>query len=121
MQESEKQHKDCMWLGTVASAPGFLLVLWYLATVLSRLPRQCRAIFCDPHHWQVFFFGLGFAGIELTVLPSSKLPRLARVILCSSVTLLGATLVGFFAASREGWRRLWLKNPSRATPHRGAG
>lgn len=81
----------------VGGTGGFILLL-YLGVIPWRPYRGCRAVFCDPYHWQVACFGVAFllAGVAC-VIPSRQ-----RVLglLCSAglVTALIAGAVGTIMA-----------------------
>lgn len=82
----------------LAGSLGLFIILLY-AGILPWRPRgRCRAIFCDPYHWQVLSFGITFLCASLSVV----IPRHWKAVgmLCSTtlVVSLVAGLVGSFLA-----------------------
>lgn len=77
---------------------GLFTILSYAGVIYWPPIRRCRAIFCDPYHWQVFSFGLAFwcAGFAFFI------PEHLRIVgrlnsICLLVSLL-AGIIGAFAA-----------------------
>lgn len=93
----EEAWKPRLALGAIVAVPGLFNLLSYLGIIpWYRSPGlRCRAIFCDPFHWQVGAFGLAFlcAGLAF-IIP----PRYARLGTLNGVTLLVA-LVSAVAGS----------------------
>lgn len=60
--------------------------------------RQCRAIFCDPYHWQILALGIAFFCAGLAYL----IPERYKLVGTINATLLFAALfsgvIGSFAA-----------------------
>lgn len=77
---------------------GAFIVLLYLGVIPWQPRARCRAVFCDPYHWQVLCFGLVFLLAGLSFLIPARL-RVLRVL--SSVMLItlffGAFIGTFFA------------------------
>ena len=86
-------------LFALLAGTGGFIVLLYLGIIPWRSSGRCRAVFCDPYHWQVLCFGTTFllAGLAFII------PQRHRVLgsACSVgfiVSLLSA-IVGTFAAT----------------------
>jgi hypothetical protein len=77
---------------------GLFIILLYAGVVPWRPSGRCRAVFCDPYHWQVLCFGITFvcAGLSFVI------PRHWKSVgvLCSLTLLVSfvAGLVGSFWA-----------------------
>ena len=78
----------------LAGGMGLFIILLYAGVVPWQPRGRCRAIFCDPYHWQVLSLGIAFVCAGL----SFAIPRHWKAVgrLCS------ATLVVSFAAGLVG-------------------
>lgn len=82
----------------MALASGGFLVLSYLGVVPWRPPRRCRAVFCDPYHWPILCFGVGFAAMGVLVLLGEAHPRASRLVAAAGGLSFLAALGGTVAA-----------------------
>ena len=66
-------------LGWLVAAVGVGILLAATGVVQWPASRRCRAIFCEPTHWQIACIGVAFlcAGLALVIPPRFK--RLLRV------------------------------------------
>ena len=78
-------------LAALVASPGVFLMLGYFGVISFESRRPCRAIFCEPTHWQVLCIGLAFfcAGLSF-VMP----PRWRLVGAINSMAVLGCLLAG---------------------------
>lgn len=60
--------------------------------------RSCRAIFCDPYHWQILAIGIAFFCAGLAYVIPSHLRALGKFNAMVLVTSLLAGILGAFAA-----------------------
>ncbi len=82
-------------LGGTVCIPALVLILSYFG-VIRTPPKKCRAVFCDPYHWQILVIGIAFlcAGLAL-IIPANNngLARINGLILLSCFV---AGVVGSF-------------------------
>jgi hypothetical protein len=73
---------------------GLLLVLGYFGLVPWRPSPRCRAIFCDPYHWQVLGLGIAFCCIGLTFIVPRRHAGLGRACALIAALAFGISLIG---------------------------
>jgi len=71
----------------ITSGVGGFIVLSYFGVIPWSPSRHCRAVFCDPYHWQILSLGITFCSVGLAFLIPPRMETLWRicilVILCS--------------------------------------
>lgn len=67
-----------LWAALVC-IPALVLILSYFGVIPWSPPKRCRAVFCDPYHWQILVIGIAFlcAGFSLIIPADNK--RLAQI------------------------------------------
>jgi hypothetical protein len=75
---------------------GLFIVLQYFGVIPASPGRRCRAIFCEPDHWQVLCFGLSFLCAGLAILTPPRYPRLGKAFGMALIGNLLAGLIGSF-------------------------
>ena len=78
-------------LASLVASPGIFLMLGYFRVISFESRRPCRAIFCEPTHWQVLCIGLAFfcAGLSLVI------PQRWRLIgSINAIAVLGCLVAG---------------------------
>ena len=60
--------------------------------------RRCKAIFCDPYHWQVLSIGIAFLCAGLAYIIPERLRLLGKVNAFMLLISLLAGVIGSFAA-----------------------
>ena len=83
----------------VTSGMGVLFILEYARVLPWRHPYNCRAVFCDPYHWQILAFGICFFCMGLNFIIPTRMRELSSWNKSFVITALIAGLVGslFFA------------------------
>ena len=82
----------------IVGGVGAFLIGAYLGLYSWPRLRSCRAIFCDPYHWQILAIGIAFfcAGLAYLIPPGWKLVGKINGALVVGALLAG--IVGAFAA-----------------------
>lgn len=84
MEWNQYSTKRRLLLFSLVSLPALLIVLLYFRIIPWTAPKRCRAVFCDPYHWQILVIGIAFfcAGLAL-IIPASwrKVTSINAVIL----------------------------------------
>ncbi|HVY05477.1 MAG TPA: hypothetical protein VHB46_05835 [Burkholderiales bacterium] len=77
----------CIVVCAMASIP----ILLYFGVIPWTPPKRCRAVFCDPYHWQLPAIGIAFfcAGLSLVIPPERRV--LARI---NGLAILGGFMAG---------------------------
>jgi hypothetical protein len=86
------------FLATLCAASGAFIVLLYLGVVPWRRVGRCRALLCDPYHWQVLCFGVAFAAAGALFLIPPRLAPLGRLVALLAVASFAAALGGALLA-----------------------
>lgn len=85
-------------LSVILGGMGGFIVLLYLGVIPWRPTRYCRAVFCDPYHWQVLCFGLAFLMAGLAFVIPQRWRLLGKTGSWIFVVTLLSAIVGSFAA-----------------------
>ena len=80
----------------LCSAPGIFILLQYFGVVRTSYVGRCRAIFCEPDHWQVLCFGLAFFCVGLAFLIPQRFPVLGTVNALALVGCFVSAIIGTF-------------------------
>ncbi len=84
-----------LWAALVC-IPALVLILSYFGVIPWTPPKKCRAVFCDPYHWQILVIGIAFLCARLALIIPADNKGLARIngliLLCCFV----AGVVGSF-------------------------
>jgi hypothetical protein len=84
-----------LFLCALLSSVGLLIILSY-SSILPWVPsRHCRAIFCDPYHWQVLSFGIAFLCAGFTFIIPQGWRAIGKI---NALGVLGGFLVGLIGA-----------------------
>lgn len=82
----------------LAGGMGAFICGLYFGVIPWRPSRHCRAVFCDPYHWQVLGFGLTFLLAGLAFVIPRNWRWLGRACSLGFIVSLVSSLVGTFAA-----------------------
>ena len=79
---------------------GLFILGGYLGVYYWPPIRQCRAIFCDPYHWQILAIGGAFLCAGLSFVIPEKFRLLGKVNAAVLLFALFAGIIGSFVAAR---------------------
>ena len=95
---NEMTFKARLWLFIVIGGTGLFIIGSYLGFYYWPPIRRCKAIFCDPYHWQILAFGIAFFCAGLAYLIPKEWKRLVNLIAATLLVCLISGIVGSFAA-----------------------
>jgi len=67
-----------LWAALVC-IPAIVVILSYFGVIPWMPPKNCRAVFCDPHHWQILVIGIAFLCAALSLIIPARWPKLATM------------------------------------------
>jgi hypothetical protein len=79
-----------LWAALVC-IPALVLILSYFGVIPWMPPKRCKAVFCDPYHWQILVIGIAFLCAALTFIIPARWPKLAAI---NGLILLACFLAG---------------------------
>lgn len=85
-------------LFVIAGGTGLFIIGAYAGIYYWPPIRRCRAIFCDPNHWQILSIGIAFLCAGLAYVIPERYALLGKVNATILLATLLAGIIGSFAA-----------------------
>ena len=88
---NQRLPKDRPLWAALICIPALVLILSYFGIIPWTPLRRCRAVFCDPYHWQVLVIKIAFLCAGLALIIPAGYKRLAKI---NGLILLGCFVAG---------------------------
>lgn len=76
---------------------GMLLIAFYFGWLPWPRPQHCRAVLCDPAHWQLLMIGVGFVLLGLPLLVPARHTSAVGWMVLIAIACLMSGVIGLLA------------------------
>lgn len=73
---------------------GLLLIVFHFGWLPWPRPQYCRAVLCEPRHWQALMIGAGFVVLGLHLLVPVRYPRVIGLMVLTAIAVLLGGVIG---------------------------